>query len=70
MEKWVWEAAQSLAGDQDKQMTDGTQGWAAATAPGACPIPAPGTPGTHLGDGDRVPRGGDVINQQLAEWGN
>lgn len=52
--KWVWESAQSLAGDQDKQMTDGTrgsaaeQGWAAPAWLGARPNPARGTP-AHFG---------------------
>lgn len=48
MESGCGKSAQSLAGHQDKQMTDGTrgsaaeQGWAAPASPGARPSPARG----------------------------
>lgn len=67
MEKWVWESAQSLAGDQDKQMTMGPRAGLLSLRRER----VPSQPwGPHLGDGDRVPWGGDVINQQLATRGN
>lgn len=58
----MWESAQSLAGDQDKQMTDGTQGcaaergWAAAARPGAHSNPGP----WEGGGGDGTPVGGPL----------
>lgn len=80
--KWVWESAQSLAGDQDKQMTTGPRA-ARQSGAGLLPPhrePGPGDPRDPIGLtralGGRgvaaeVParQHADTINQQLAKWG-